>query len=162
MPTSRNSCVNTYEISSGVKQNEACNPCAARCCRNFFFFFFFVGLALIVKTFMPYYLNLTETKIFSAIQEYEMAMIIKKKRGKHQLPVAMDGNKELPTFQVHHRHPVTCSRHHCHHRTAIQLLVNTLHSLRPFQVLQVNLYLYQITSQLQNIFIHLILINYNF
>jgi P pilus assembly chaperone PapD len=37
------------------------------------------GLALTLKTFTPYYLNLAKTKIFSAIKEYEMAMIIGKK-----------------------------------------------------------------------------------
>jgi hypothetical protein len=41
---------------------------------------FLAGLAPTLKTFTPYYLNLAKTKIFSAVQEYELAMIMEKKR----------------------------------------------------------------------------------
>jgi hypothetical protein len=41
---------------------------------------FLAGLAPTLKTFTPYYLNLAKTKIFSAVQEYEMAMILERRK----------------------------------------------------------------------------------
>ncbi|XP_077288944.1 uncharacterized protein LOC143913173 [Arctopsyche grandis] len=37
---------------------------------------FLAGLSSTLKSFTPYYLNLVKSKIFSAVQEYEMAMIL--------------------------------------------------------------------------------------
>lgn len=43
---------------------------------------FLTGLTPTLKTFSPYYLNLVKTKIFSVVQEVEMAIILEKQEGK--------------------------------------------------------------------------------
>jgi hypothetical protein len=119
---------------------------------------FLAGLAPTLRNFTPYCLNLAKTKICSVVQEYEMAMIMAETRqattvsgyGWEQGASYSSGTPLLST---------SIQATQCRHRTALQLSVDTLHSLQAFHLLLLNLLLNHITDHLQNFFIHLLLIN---